>query len=97
MNGSNPLDAKAALPEGYPLVERIAEQTGRDVRSLIGDSAFLRRLDPARFTDERFGIPTITDILSELDKPGRDPRPEFKAAAFQDGVEKISEDRKSVV
>src|SRR5690554_381977 len=91
MNGSNPLDASAVHPEAYPLVERIAEQTGRDVRSLIGDSAFLRRLDPARFTDERFGIPTITDILSELDKPGRDPRPEFKAAAFQEGVEKISD------
>ena len=91
MGGSNPLDASAVHPEAYPLVTRIAEQTGRDIRSLIGDSSYLRKLDPARFTDEHFGIPTITDILSELDKPGRDPRPEFKAAAFQEGVEKISD------
>ena len=91
MSGSNPLDASAVHPEAYPLVKRIAEQTGRDVRSLIGDSSYLRKLDPARFTDEHFGIPTITDILSELDKPGRDPRPEFKAAAFQEGVEKIGD------
>ena len=91
MNGSNPLDASAVHPEAYPLVSRIAEKTGRDIRSLIGDSTFLRKLEPAQFTAEHFGIPTITDILSELDKPGRDPRPEFKAAAFQDGVEKISD------
>ena len=91
MQGSNPLDASAVHPEAYPLVERIAADTGRDIRSLIGDSVFLRKLDPARFTDERFGVPTISDILLELDKPGRDPRPEFKAAAFQDGVEKLSD------
>ncbi|WP_193074990.1 Tex family protein [Pseudomonas sp. FME51] len=91
MNGSNPLDASAVHPEAYPLVKRIAEQTGRDIRSLIGDSSFLRTVEPARYTDEHFGIPTITDIIAELDKPGRDPRPEFKAAAFQDGVEKISD------
>ncbi|MFA5679024.1 MAG: Tex family protein [Pseudomonas sp.] len=91
MNGSNPLDASAVHPEAYPLVKRIAEQTGRDIRSLIGDSSFLRKLEPSQFTDEHFGIPTITDILLELDKPGRDPRPEFKAAAFQEGVEKISD------
>ena len=91
MSGSNPLDASAVHPEAYPLVKRIAEQTGRDIRSLIGDSAFLRQLDPAKFTDEHFGIPTITDILAELDKPGRDPRPEFKAAVFQEGVEKIGD------
>ena len=91
MNGSNPLDASAVHPEAYPLVKRIAEQTGRDIRSLIGDSSFLRTVDPARYTDENFGIPTITDIIAELDKPGRDPRPEFKAAAFQEGVEKISD------
>ncbi len=91
MDGENPLDASAVHPEAYPLVERIASQTGRDIRSLIGDSGFLRRLEPARFTDAHFGIPTITDILAELDKPGRDPRPEFKAAAFQEGVEKIAD------
>lgn len=91
MNGSNPLDASAVHPEAYPLVERIAGETGRDIRSLIGDSAFLKKLEPAKFTDEHFGVPTITDILRELDKPGRDPRPEFKAATFQEGVEKLSD------
>ena len=91
MNGSNPLDASAVHPEAYPLVKRIAEDTGRDIRSLIGDSTFLRKLEPAKFTDEHFGIPTITDILSELDKPGRDPRPEFKTAAFQEGVEDLKD------
>ncbi|MDL0438207.1 Tex family protein [Stutzerimonas frequens] len=91
MNGENPLDASAVHPETYPLVKRIAADTGRDIRSLIGDSAFLKRLDPKQFTDETFGLPTVTDILSELDKPGRDPRPEFKTAEFQDGVEKLSD------
>ncbi|AVX11530.1 Tex family protein [Stutzerimonas stutzeri] len=91
MNGDNPLDASAVHPETYPLVKRIAADTGRDIRSLIGDSAFLKRLDPKQFTDETFGLPTVTDILSELDKPGRDPRPEFKTAEFQEGVEKLSD------
>lgn len=91
MNGSNPLDASAVHPEAYPLVERIAGETGRDIRSLIGDSAFLKKVEPGKFTDEHFGVPTITDILRELDKPGRDPRPEFKAAIFQEGVEKLSD------
>ncbi|KZX59284.1 RNA-binding transcriptional accessory protein [Stutzerimonas frequens] len=91
MNGDNPLDASAVHPETYPLVKRIAADTGRDIRSLIGDSAFLKRLDPKQLTDETFGLPTVTDILSELDKPGRDPRPEFKTAEFQDGVEKLSD------
>src|SRR5690606_609420 len=80
--GANPRAASAVHPEAYPLVQRIAADTGRDIRSLIGDSAFLKRLDPARFTDERFGLPTVTDILKELDKPGRDPRPEFRTAEF---------------
>lgn len=87
MNGDNPLDASAVHPETYPLVQRIAADTERDIRSLIGDSAFLKRLDPKKFTDETFGLPTVTDILKELDKPGRDPRPEFKTAEFQEGVE----------
>ena len=91
MNGDNPLDASAVHPETYPLVQRIAAGTERDIRSLIGDSAFLKRLDPAKFTDERFGLPTVTDILKELDKPGRDPRPEFKTAEFQDGVETLKD------
>ncbi|HSC84199.1 MAG TPA: Tex family protein [Pseudomonas sp.] len=91
MNGDNPLDASAVHPETYPLVQRIAQGTERDIRSLIGDSAFLRRLDPAKFTDEQFGLPTVTDILKELDKPGRDPRPEFKTAEFQEGVETLKD------
>lgn len=91
MNGSNPLDASAVHPEAYPLVKRIADTTGRDIGSLIGDSSFLKQLDPKQFTDESFGLPTVTDILAELDKPGRDPRPEFKTAAFQEGVEDLKD------
>lgn len=91
MNGANPLDASAVHPEAYPLVQRIAADTDRDIRSLIGDSSFLKRLDPKKFTDETFGLPTVTDILQELDKPGRDPRPEFKTATFQDGVEDLKD------
>ncbi|TWI57303.1 uncharacterized protein IQ22_00518 [Pseudomonas duriflava] len=91
MNGSNPLDASAVHPEAYPVVERIAADTGRDIRSLVGDSSFIKRLDPKKFTDETFGLPTVTDILSELDKPGRDPRPEFKTAEFQEGVESLKD------
>ena len=91
MNGDNPLDASAVHPETYPLVKRIAQDTGRDIRSLIGDSAFLKRLDPKQFTDETFGLVTVSDILQELEKPGRDPRPEFKTAEFQEGVEKLSD------
>jgi uncharacterized protein len=91
MNGDNPLDASAVHPETYPLVKRIAQDTGRDIRSLIGDSAFLKRLDPKQFTDEGFGLVTVSDILQELEKPGRDPRPEFKTAEFQEGVEKLSD------
>ena len=91
MNGDNPLDASAVHPEAYPLVQRIAGETDRDIRSLIGDSGFLKRLDPKKFTDETFGLPTVTDILQELDKPGRDPRPEFKTAEFQEGVEDLKD------
>ncbi|WP_299730875.1 Tex family protein [uncultured Endozoicomonas sp.] len=89
MNGENPLDSSSVHPEAYPLVERIAGNSQRDVRGLIGDSAFLRTLNAADFTDETFGVPTVTDIIAELDKPGRDPRPDFKAAEFKDGVEDI--------
>jgi uncharacterized protein len=91
MNGNNPLDASAVHPETYPLVQRIAADTGRDIRSLIGDSSFLKRLDPKQFTDEKFGLLTINDILTELEKPGRDPRPEFKTAEFQEGVETLKD------
>lgn len=87
--GDDPLDASAVHPEAYPVVQRIIEQCGREVKSLIGDSTFLRSLDPQKFTDASFGVPTVRDILRELEKPGRDPRPEFKAATFAEGVEDI--------
>ena len=91
MNGKNPLDASAVHPEAYELVERIAEKTKRPVKAMVGDPAFLKTIRPGEYADERFGVPTVTDILAELEKPGRDPRPEFKTATFQDGVEKISD------
>ena len=91
MNGANPLDASAVHPEAYGLVEKIAERTKRPLKSIIGDKAFLKSVRPQEFADEQFGVPTITDILAELEKPGRDPRPEFKTATFLDGVEKISD------
>ncbi|TLF48241.1 RNA-binding transcriptional accessory protein [Halomonas urmiana] len=91
MNGDNPLDASAVHPEAYPLVERIAKRSGRDLAGLIGDSATLKSLKPAEFADQRFGVPTVSDILAELDKPGRDPRPEFKAAEFREGVETLKD------
>lgn len=90
-NGSNPLDASAVHPEAYPLVERILNKYQQPVEAVIGNSSFLRAINPAEFADEHFGIPTITDILKELDKPGRDPRPEFKTAQFKDGVETMAD------
>ncbi|WP_249979274.1 Tex family protein [Vreelandella olivaria] len=90
-HAENPLDASAVHPEAYILVERMAKQTGRDIKGLIGDSATLKALKPADFADERFGVPTVSDILKELDKPGRDPRPEFKAAEFREGVETLKD------
>ncbi|MEN7432525.1 Tex family protein [Chromobacterium sp. TRC.1.1.SA] len=87
--GDNPLDASSVHPEAYPVVEKIVAKAGRDVKTLIGDSAFLKSVRATDYTDERFGLPTVMDILKELDKPGRDPRPEFKTATFQDGVEDI--------
>ena len=89
MNGDNPLDGSAVHPEAYPVVEKIASQSSRDVRALIGDSGFLKSLNAADFIDDTFGLPTVTDIISELDKPGRDPRPDFKAAEFKEGIEDI--------
>ena len=90
-NGDNPLDASAVHPEAYALVEEIARKNGLPVSSLIGDSTFLRKLDPADFTTATFGVPTVRDILAELEKPGRDPRPEFKTATFQEGVETLQD------
>lgn len=89
--GENPLDASAVHPESYKLVETIAKKNDRNVRGLIGDTGFLRGLNAQDFVTEKFGLPTITDILLELDKPGRDPRPEFKTAQFQDGVETLKD------
>lgn len=89
--GENPLDASAVHPESYSVVEKIAQKNTREIKGLIGDSSFLRALKAADYTDEKFGVPTVTDIIKELDKPGRDPRPEFKTAQFQEGVEEISD------
>ena len=89
MGGENPLDSSAVHPEAYPVVERILADLGRPLAALTGDSQALRQVDAKRYTDERFGLPTVQDILRELEKPGRDPRPEFKTAAFQEGVEDL--------
>ena len=97
MNGDNPLDASAVHPESYPLVEKILVDIKRDVKGVIGDSSLLKSLDPKRFADERFGVPTVADILKELDKPGRDPRPAFVTASFKDGVEEISDLRPDMI
>ena len=90
-DGTEPLDSSSVHPEAYPLAKRIVKACGRDVRQLMGDSGILQNLEPKDFIDEKFGLPTVKDILSELEKPGRDPRPEFKTAALQDGVEEISD------
>jgi uncharacterized protein len=90
-DGEEPLDASAVHPEAYPVVERIVGATGKPIKALIGDGGFLRGLKPDQFTDEKFGVPTVRDILKELEKPGRDPRPEFKAARFAEGVEDIKD------
>ncbi len=89
--GENPLDQSAVHPEAYPVVERILQRTGRDVKALLGDRTTLRALNPKDFIDDTFGVPTVTDILAELEKPGRDPRPEFKTATFQEGVETLAD------
>ncbi|MBO1329680.1 Tex family protein [Streptomyces sp. VRA16 Mangrove soil] len=89
--GDDPLDASSVHPEAYPVVRRMAKSTGGEVGSLIGDAGTLRSLKPADYVDDTFGLPTVTDILKELEKPGRDPRPAFKTATFKEGVEKISD------
>ncbi|MEP5320700.1 S1 RNA-binding domain-containing protein, partial [Marinobacter alexandrii] len=89
--GSNPLDACAVHPESYDVVEAIAESMEREPGSLMGDSAFIRGIDPTHYVSANVGLPTINDILTELDKPGRDPRPDFQVATFTDGVEKITD------
>ncbi|WP_428993813.1 Tex family protein [Actinomadura verrucosospora] len=89
--GDDPLDASSVHPESYPVVRRILEAAGSDIKGLIGNTAVLRSLKPGEFVDDTFGLPTVTDILAELEKPGRDPRPAFKTATFKEGVDKISD------
>ncbi|ELH0896275.1 RNA-binding transcriptional accessory protein [Vibrio fluvialis] len=91
MDGKNPLDASAVHPEAYPVVKNIAEKNQKAIKALIGNSEFLRNLRAVDYTDEHFGVPTVSDIIKELDKPGRDPRPEFKTATFADGVNEVSD------
>lgn len=91
MNGKNPLDASAVHPEAYPVVKNIAEKNQKAIQALIGNSEFLRNLRAVDYTDEHFGVPTVSDIIKELDKPGRDPRPEFKTATFAEGVNEVSD------
>lgn len=97
MNGENPLDASAVHPESYPLVEKILADIKKDVKSVLGQTSLLKGLSPAKYADEKFGVPTVTDILKELDKPGRDPRPEFTTATFKEGVEEIKDLRVDMI
>ena len=90
-NGKEPLDASAVHPEAYGVAKKIVAACGRDLRSLMGDSAALKALDPKRFIDETFGLPTVKDIIAELEKPGRDPRPSFKTATFAEGIDEITD------
>ncbi|MFD5661689.1 Tex family protein [Streptomyces hirsutus] len=91
IRGGDPLDASSVHPEAYPVVRRMVQKSGEEVASLVGNTAVLRSLRPQDFVDETFGLPTVSDILKELEKPGRDPRPAFRTAAFKEGVEKISD------
>ena len=90
-NSDNPLDGSAVHPESYIVVEKICATSKKKVAEMIGDHSFLSKLNPADFTDEKFGLPTVTDIIAELEKPGRDPRPEFKTAEFKDGIESMND------
>ena len=90
-NGDNPLDRSSVHPEAYPVVERILARLSKGLAEVMGQPAVLKGLSPSDFTDEQFGVPTVRDILTELEKPGRDPRPEFKTATFQDGIESLSD------
>jgi uncharacterized protein len=97
MGGANPLDASAVHPESYSLVEKILADLKKDLKGVIGEAALLKSLSPARYADDKFGVPTITDILKELEKPGRDPRPEFSTATFKEGVEEIRDLRPDMI
>ncbi|MEH6743018.1 Tex family protein [Hyphomonas sp.] len=91
VDGRDPLDGSAVHPESYPLVEKIAKATGQTVKSLIGNKPVLSRLKPEDFADQVFGVPTVRDVIAELEKPGRDPRPDFQTASFKDGVHAITD------
>lgn len=97
MGGDNPLDASAVHPESYPLVEKILADIKKDMRNIIGDSKLLKSLDATKYVDTKFGLPTVTDIIKELEKPGRDPRPEFTTATFKEGVEEIKDLRPDMI
>ena len=90
-DGDNPLDRSAVHPEAYPVVERILARIGKGIGEVMGQPAVLKGLSPDEFTDDKFGVPTVRDILAELEKPGRDPRPEFKTATFQEGIESLAD------
>jgi len=90
-NGKEPLDASSVHPEAYGVAKKIVAACGRDLRTLMGDSAALKSVDPRQFIDEQFGLPTVKDIIAELEKPGRDPRPSFKTATFADGIDEITD------
>ena len=96
-NGDNPLDASSVHPEAYPVVEKIIVDLKKPIKEILGDSRALKGLNASKYTDERFGLPTVQDIFKELEKPGRDPRPEFKTATFADGVEKVSDLRPGMI
>nr|WP_245376523.1 Tex family protein [Bradyrhizobium elkanii] len=96
-NGEDPLDSSGVHPEAYPVVRRILEATKSDIKALIGNADVVRGLKPQSFVDDTFGLPTVTDILRELEKPGRDPRPAFKAAVFKEGVEEVKDLKKGMI
>ena len=96
-NGDNPLDASSVHPEAYPVVEKIIVDLNKPIKEILGDSRALKGLNASRYTDQRFGLPTVQDIFKELEKPGRDPRPEFKTATFTDGVEKVGDLRPGMI
>jgi uncharacterized protein len=96
-NGDNPLDASSVHPEAYPVVEKIIVDLNKPLKEILGDSRALKGLNPARYTDQRFGLPTVQDIFRELEKPGRDPRPEFKTATFADGVNEVKDLRPGMI
>jgi protein Tex len=91
IDGANPLDSSAVHPEAYPVVEKILADLRKPIGEVLRDSTALKRIEPSKYVDERFGLPTVKDILRELEKPGRDPRPEFKTAAFKEGVEDLKD------